>query len=199
MMIKKQYSICFTLFVFCTASLLSCRKGHKSTLMQEIDSRDSIAIQTYMDELYHQKIKDSIKGFWTYSSYETYVPLWQFGLIFQEGKENDSIYGTYHLIRQGEKQENGWLKGILIKGKITAELYNPKEFPGEKTQIELTGLGEKSYDDMQLEMIKVPERLSYLSETFALSRFGRRQTIIKSGCAYPGHIKRRKTTTNAKK
>ncbi len=114
---KKLYSAYFILLLFCITSLLSCRKAHKNTLTHDINSRDSIAIHTYMDEVYHQKIKDTIKGFWTYSSHETFVPLWQFGLIFQKGKENDSIYGTYHLIRQGEKQENGWLKGILIKGK----------------------------------------------------------------------------------
>jgi hypothetical protein len=38
------------------------------------------------------------------------------------------------LIREGDKQEDGLLKGILIKEKITAELYNPKEFPGEKAK-----------------------------------------------------------------
>ncbi len=195
MMIKKQDPAYFILFFVCIACLFSCRKTHKKTLTQEINTRDSIAVQTYLNKVYHQKIKDTIKGLWTYSSFDRSAPLWQFGLIFQKGKENDSIYGTYHLIREGDKQEDGLLKGILIKEKITAELYNPKEFPGEKSKIELTEWDEGSYDAMLVDFIKVPERISYLSGTFILQRVGRREPERVIGCAYPGHIKRRKRTS----
>lgn len=198
MMIKKQYPTLLTLFLLCTIGLFSCKKAHKDTLMQDINNRDSITLQTYLNKVYHQQIKDTIKGFWRHSSYDRSAPLWQFGLIFQRMKDDDSIQGTYHLIRQGGKQENGLLKGVLIKGKATAELYNPQEFPGEKSKIELTGWDEKSYDGMQLTLIKVPARLSYLSETFVLYRVNSRRPEKISGCAYPGHIRRKKNTTNKK-
>jgi hypothetical protein len=60
-MINKQDPAYFILFFVCIACLFSCRKTHKKTLTQEINTRDSIAVQTYLNKVYHQKIKDTIK------------------------------------------------------------------------------------------------------------------------------------------
>ncbi|BAP30548.1 uncharacterized protein CHSO_1511 [Chryseobacterium sp. StRB126] len=133
--------------------MLSCNKTVDNkviTLEDTISIRDSSAVQSYLDQSYNRRIKDTIKGNWESFSSEIQI----FTIKLESTKDNDTIKGTYHVSAQG-KSEEGIITGVISDGIAMLEFYSPSDPDTNKRKAELSDWNEK-FNSMDWKLIKAP-------------------------------------------
>ncbi|WP_123945865.1 hypothetical protein [Chryseobacterium sp. G0186] len=184
-MIKKRYF--FVLTSFLLVCLFSCKKAVKTH--EIINTRDSIAVDNYLQRSYNLRIKDSINGKWEYSDRES-PPQVVFNLSLEKAKDNDSIKGNYFLYMHGKIGEEGAITGIVTEKKAVIEFYL-SSYP-DKGKAELLDWNEENHYYMNWKLIKSPIKSS-VPEKCKLTKVTPREPrkLSKNGCAYPGIVRRR--------
>lgn len=123
--VRKKYRHLFqAITLIYVISLISCNKNREKrpmTLSEQINTRDSAAVQGYFHQLANHLIKDTIRGTWHAIKTNQYEV---FEIKLENIKNSDSIKGTYQFTAEG-KSEEGIISGVITAGSIIAELYTP--------------------------------------------------------------------------
>lgn len=167
------------------ACLLSCNKSQDNKVMkpkEAIFARDSTAVESYLQQSYNLRVKDSINGgYWEYSNMYISQQI-QFLISLEKKKDNDSIKGSYLFKAYGKIKEEGVITGIIKEKKMVIEFY-PTSYPAEdKGKAELLDGDEKNYHYMNWNLIKSPKKSS-VPEKCKLTKF-RPSTGKKRGRIY---------------
>lgn len=172
-----------SLFIY-AACLLSCNKSQDNKVMkpkEAIFARDSTAVESYLQQSYNLRVKDSINGSWKYSDMGVSQQI-QFLISLEKKKDNDSIKGSYLFKAYGKIKEEGVITGIIKEKKMVIEFY-PTSYPAEdKGKAELLDWNEKNYLYMNWNLIKSPKKSS-VPEKCKLTKF-RPSTGKKRGRIY---------------
>lgn len=167
-MLKKRYSFLFRIIaIICSVSLLSCNKNKTVKINEEINIRDSIAAEKLFQLSHDEHIKDTIGGPWSRSDEDT-SPLESCFIVLKK-YDNDSISGTYFLMKQG-KIENGLITGHITGKKAEAEFHDITGSPQDKGKIELVDWNKGNYETMKINLIESPKHPSFFPDTLILSR-----------------------------
>lgn len=154
------------------ACLFSCNKAQDNKVMkpnEAIFARDSVAVESYLQQSYNLRVKDSINGSWEYSDMGISQQI-KFYIHLEKRKDNDSIKGSYLFKAYGKIEEEGVITGIIKEKKMVIEFY-PTSYPAEdKGKAELLDWNEGNYHYMDWNLIKSPKKSS-VPEKCRLTKF----------------------------
>ncbi|WP_068942143.1 hypothetical protein [Chryseobacterium timonianum] len=187
--VRKKYRHLFqTITLIYVISLISCNKNREKrpmTLSEQINTRDSIAADRLSQIGHDEHIKDTITGTWKYYGNKDSHVLEMFHLILKKNAHNDSITGSYELMKLG-KPERGIIIGYITGKKAIAEFYAQPGSSKDKGKIELLGWSNKKYDSMKVNLIEAPVKPSFFPQTFILDR---KKEMTRRGCQFLGRKK----------
>lgn len=140
------------------------------TLSEQINTRDSIGAEKLSQIGHDEHIKDTITGTWIYYLLNQGSNVLETSrIIFKKNIHNDSITGSYELLKLG-KSERGTITGYITGKKAVAEFCAQPGSSKDKGKIEMLGWGHKKHDSMKVNLIEAPVRPSIFPQTFILKR-----------------------------